>query len=165
MGGIQLAILVVGGAGYIGSHAARVLKRRGYEVIIYDNLSTGHMALAEGFELVVADISDSASLAKVLGRVDAVMHFAAHAYVGESVVNPRKYFQNNVLGGLTLLHAVLDSGVRKFIFSSTCAVYGIPARFPSPKTRHGPRSIPTELPSWLWNMRSRPTTMPTDCVS
>ncbi len=133
-----MAILVVGGAGYIGSHAARVLKRRGYEVIIYDNLSTGHMALAEGFELVVADISDSASLAKVLGRVDAVMHFAAHAYVGESVVNPRKYFQNNVLGGLTLLHAVLDSGVRKFIFSSTCAVYGIPARVPI--TEDTPRS-------------------------
>jgi UDP-glucose-4-epimerase GalE len=125
-----LAVLVVGGAGYIGSHAARVLRRHGHEVIIYDNLSTGHKALAEGFELIVGDISDSAKLAPLLRRVDAVMHFAAHAYVGESVVNPRKYFQNNVLGGLTLLHAVLDSSVRKFIFSSTCAVYGVPAKVP-----------------------------------
>ncbi len=125
-----MAVLVVGGAGYIGSHAARVLRRHGHEVIIYDNLSTGHKALAEGFELIVGDISDSAKLAPLLRRVDAVMHFAAHAYVGESVVNPRKYFQNNVLGGLTLLHAVLDSSVRKFIFSSTCAVYGVPAKVP-----------------------------------
>jgi UDP-glucose 4-epimerase len=125
-----LLVLVVGGAGYIGSHAAHALKRGGYEAIIYDNLSTGHSALAAGFELIVGDISDSAKLAAVLRRVDAVMHFAAHAYVGESVVNPRKYFQNNVLGGLQLLHAVLDSQVRKFIFSSTCAVYGVPAKVP-----------------------------------
>jgi UDP-glucose 4-epimerase len=126
----SLAVLVVGGAGYIGSHAAHALKRRGYEAIIYDNLSTGHAALAAGFELIVGDISDPAKLAPVLRRVDAVMHFAAHAYVGESVDNPRKYFQNNVLGGLQLLHAVLDSQVRKFIFSSSCAVYGIPAKVP-----------------------------------
>ena len=125
-----MAVLVVGGAGYVGSHAAHALKRRGYEAIIYDNLSTGHAALAAGFELIVGDISDSAKLASVLRRVDAVMHFAAHAYVGESVDNPRKYFQNNVLGGLQLLHAVLDSQVRKFIFSSSCAVYGIPAKVP-----------------------------------
>jgi UDP-glucose 4-epimerase len=125
-----VSVLVVGGAGYIGSHVAHLLKRRGQEAIIYDNLSTGHAALAQGFELVVGDISDSAKLAQVLPRVDAVMHFAAHAYVGESVLDPRKYFQNNVLGGLALLHAVLDSKVRKFIFSSTCAVYGIPARLP-----------------------------------
>ena len=125
-----MAVLVVGGAGYIGSHAAYALKRRGYEAIIYDNLSTGHAPLAEGFELIVGDISDSAKLAPVLRRVDAVMHFAAHAYVGESVLDPRKYFRNNVLGGLALLHAVLDSPVRKFIFSSTCAVYGMPAKVP-----------------------------------
>ncbi len=125
-----MTVLVVGGAGYIGSHAAHALKRGGYEAIIYDNLSTGHAALAAGFELIVGEISDSSKLAAVLRRVDAVMHFAAHAYVGESVVNPRKYFQNNVLGGLALLHAVLDSQVRKFIFSSTCAVYGVPAKVP-----------------------------------
>lgn len=124
------SVLVVGGAGYIGSHAVHTLKRRGYEPIIYDNLSTGHAALAEGFELVEGDIADSTRLATVLKRVDAVMHFAAHAYVGESVVDPRKYFGNNVLGGMTLLNAVLDSPVRKFIFSSTCAVYGMPAKLP-----------------------------------
>jgi UDP-glucose 4-epimerase len=120
----------VGGAGYIGSHAAHALKRRGHEVIIYDNLSTGHRELAQGFELVVGDILDSARLADVLRRVDAVMHFAAHAYVGESVENPRKYFHNNVLGGISLLNAVLESKVRSFIFSSTCAVYGMPSKIP-----------------------------------
>lgn len=125
-----MAVLVVGGAGYIGSHAAHALKRQGVEAIIYDNLCTGHESLAEGFELIVGDIADAAKLKPVLKRVDAVMHFAAHAYVGESVENPRKYFQNNVLGGLSLLNAVLDSPVRKFIFSSTCATYGTPEKIP-----------------------------------
>ena len=125
-----MSVLVIGGAGYIGSHAAHVLKRRGYEVIIYDNLSTGHTSLADGFELIVGDISDTAKLAAALRRVDSVMHFAAHAYVGESVSHPRKYFQNNLVSGLSLLNSVLDSKVRKFIFSSTCAVYGNPATVP-----------------------------------
>jgi UDP-glucose 4-epimerase len=127
---VRLAVLVVGGAGYIGSHTAHALKRRGYEVVIYDNLVAGHAELAQGFELIVGDISDRAKLGQVLPRVDAVMHFAAHAYVGESVVNPRKYFQNNVLDGLSLLHSVLDANVRKFVFSSSCAVYGVPAKVP-----------------------------------
>jgi UDP-glucose-4-epimerase GalE len=126
----NLAVLVVGGAGYIGSHAARVLQRKGYDVIIYDNLSTGHRELAEGLELIVGDISDSAKLATVLRRCDSVMHFAAHAYVGESVQDPRKYFRNNVVGALALLDSVMDSRVRKFIFSSTCAVYGNPVKVP-----------------------------------
>jgi UDP-glucose-4-epimerase GalE len=125
-----LAILVVGGAGYIGSHVAHALKRRGYEVIIYDNLVAGNATLAQGFELIVADFSNTATLGLALRRVDAVMHFAAHAYVGESVSNPRKYFQNNVLAGLSLLHGVLDSDVRKFVFSSSCAVYGVPTKVP-----------------------------------
>lgn len=125
-----MAVLVVGGAGYIGSHAARVLQRKGYDVIIYDNLSTGFRELAEGFDLIVGDIADSAKLAKALARVDAVMHFAAHAYVGESVENPRKYFHNNVTGALSLLNSVMDSRVRKFIFSSTAAVYGTPEKSP-----------------------------------
>jgi UDP-glucose-4-epimerase GalE len=128
--GGPLAILVVGGAGYIGSHAARALRRAGYQVLIYDNLSTGHRRLAEGFELVVGDLSDRQKLQPALSRVDAVMHFAAHAYVGESVENPRKYFRNNVESGLSLLNATLDAGVRRFIFSSTCAVYGMPALVP-----------------------------------
>jgi UDP-glucose-4-epimerase GalE len=125
-----LAVLVIGGAGYIGSHTARALKRHGYEAIIFDNLSTGRTELADGFELIVGDVFDSARLQPLLRRVDAVMHFAAHAYVGESVQNPRKYFHNNLLGGLALLNAVLDSPVRKFLFSSSCAVYGAPPGVP-----------------------------------
>jgi UDP-glucose 4-epimerase len=126
----RVAVLVVGGAGYIGSHAARALKRQGYEVIIFDNLSTGHRALAEGFELIVGDIGDEKTLAHALRRTTAVMHFAAHAYVGESVENPRKYFCNNVEAALTLLNATIDAGVRVFVFSSSCAVYGVPEKIP-----------------------------------
>lgn len=125
-----MAVLVVGGAGYIGSQASRVLRKHGYEVLIYDNFSTGHRRLAQGFEVVEADLSNTAQLTAALQRVDAVMHFAAHAYVGESVENPRKYFRNNVEAGLNLLNACLDSGVKRFIFSSTCAVYGVPERVP-----------------------------------
>jgi UDP-glucose-4-epimerase GalE len=125
-----LVVLVVGGAGYIGSHAAHVLRRKGYDVIIYDNLSTGHNRLAEGFELVIGDIADTAKLAPLLNRCDAVMHFAASAYVGISVKDPRSYYQNNVLNALALLNAVMESRVRKFIFSSTCAVYGNPVKVP-----------------------------------
>src|ERR1700720_4353334 len=125
-----MAILVVGGAGYIGSHVARALRSSGYEVVIYDNLSTGFRRLAHGFELVRGDIADEAVLRTVLARVDAVMHFAAHAYVGESVENPRKYFRNNVAAALNLLNSALDAGIRRFVFSSSCAVYGMPHQMP-----------------------------------
>lgn len=125
-----MSILVVGGAGYIGSHAARALRRCGYEVIIYDNLSRGHAFLADGFELIVADIADHAQLSRAMSRVDAVMHFAAHSQVGESVQNPRIYFQNNAELGLALLNCALDAGVRRLVFSSTCAVYGMPQKMP-----------------------------------
>jgi UDP-glucose 4-epimerase len=125
-----LIVLIVGGAGYVGSHAARALRRRGHEAIVYDNFSTGYARLADGFELIESEIADSAKLAAALRRVDAVMHFAAHAYVGESVENPRKYFRNNVEAGLALLNGCLDCGVRKFIFSSSCAVYGVPLKVP-----------------------------------
>jgi UDP-glucose-4-epimerase GalE len=130
-----MAILVSGRAGYIGSHAARALRRAGYEVILYDNLSAGNRGLAQGFELVEGDIADQSRLRPVLARVDAVMHFAAHAYVGESVENPRKYFRNNVLGGLSLLNSALDAGIRRFVFSSSCAVYGIPEQSPIEQVR------------------------------
>jgi len=125
-----VAVLVVGGAGYIGSHAARALRRAGYEVILYDNLSTGYQRLAQGFELIIGDIADEAKLRPALARCDAVMHFAAHAYVGESVQNPRKYFRNNVEAALGLLNDTLDAGIRRFVFSSTCAVYGVPGKIP-----------------------------------
>jgi len=121
---------VTGGAGYIGSHAACALRCSGYEVVLYDNLSTGFRRLAQGFELVEGDIADEAKLRPALARVDAVMHFAAHAYVGESVENPRKYFRNNILGALSLLNSALDTGIRRFVFSSSCAVYGIPGQIP-----------------------------------
>jgi UDP-arabinose 4-epimerase len=132
-----LAVLVVGGAGYIGSHAARALRRARYQVIIYDNFSTGFRRLAQGFELVEGDIGDQSKLHSVLSRVDAVMHFAAHCYVGESVTDPRKYFRNNVVDALTLLNSAVDAGVRHFVFSSTCAVYGVPVKVPI--TEQNPR--------------------------
>ena len=125
-----MIVLVIGGAGYIGSHTARALKSAGHEVIIFDNLSTGHEFLAAGFELVRGDVLDGTAVARVLARADAIMHFAAHAYVGESVTNPRKYFHNNVEGGLSLLNAALETGVSKIVFSSTCAVYGEVAKVP-----------------------------------
>lgn len=130
MSGSESSVLVLGGAGYIGCHAARALRRSGYKAILYDNLSRGHRFLAEGFELIVADLADPRELTKALKRVSAVMHFAADSQVGESVQNPRKYFRNNVENGLALLNATLDAGVRNLIFSSTCAVYGIPKSVP-----------------------------------
>ena len=125
-----MVVLVIGGAGYIGSHAARALKRAGHEVVVFDNLSTGYEFLAAGFDLVKGDILDAAALARVLPRCDAIMHFAARCYVGESVADPKRYFRNNVEGGLSLLNAALAAGVKKIIFSSTCAVYGEPAKVP-----------------------------------
>jgi UDP-arabinose 4-epimerase len=129
-----VVVLVIGGAGYIGSHAARALQRAGHSPVIYDNLSTGHEILARGFELIRADVLDPSKLMLALRGVDAVMHFAAHAYVGESVANPRKYFRNNVEGGLSLLNAAVEAGVKKIIFSSTCAVYGEPSKIPITET-------------------------------
>ena len=134
-----MRVLVIGGAGYIGSHATRVLRRQGHEALIYDDLSTGYEILARGFPLVRASISDGEALLRSLQGVDAVMHFAALASVGESVTNPRKYFANNVAAGLNLLNQCVDAGVGKFIFSSTCAVYGVPDVVPiSEKTRREP---------------------------
>lgn len=128
-----MTILVVGGAGYIGSHTARILRKHGLDVIIYDNLSTGYAFLAHGFELISGDITDRQKLVAALKRCQAVLHFAALAYVGESVENPRKYFHNNVEGGLALLNAALEAGVRHVVFSSTCAVYGVPVKIPIPE--------------------------------
>ncbi len=125
-----MRVLVTGGAGYIGSHAVRALAARGHEAVIYDNLSTGDPRLAGGFPLKVGDIGDARALTSALRGIRAVMHFAAFAYVGESVREPRKYFENNVRSALTLLNTALDCGVRTFIFSSTCATYGIPETMP-----------------------------------
>lgn len=123
-------VLVVGGAGYIGSHVARALRAHGWNVIIYDNLCNGYVELVKDFEFVQGDIADAKTLKRVMRYADAVMHFAAHAYVTESVEAPRKYFSNNVAGSLSLLESVLDNGAPPIVFSSTCAVYGVPGRLP-----------------------------------
>jgi UDP-arabinose 4-epimerase len=125
-----MRVLVTGGSGYVGSHAVRELAAAGHEVIIFDNLSTGQRRLSDGFPLIEGDIGDIEALSVPLRQADAVMHFAASAYVGESVENPRKYFRNNVENALKLLDAVLASDVRLFVFSSTCATYGMPAALP-----------------------------------
>ena len=131
---MPIRVLVVGGSGYVGSHAVRELAAADHEVVIYDNLSTGFRRLSTGFPLIEGDIADIPKLSQCLAGVDAVMHFAASAYVGESVTNPRKYFRNNVELGLNLLDAVLASPVRIFVFSSTCATYGVPRELPIAET-------------------------------
>ena len=139
-------ILVTGGAGYIGSHASLALKRAGYEVIILDNLSCGHRDIAEdllGLKLIVGDISDRPLLDSLFTtyKIAAVMHFAAFLEVGESVKEPAKYYRNNVSGTLTLLEAMLAAGVKKFVFSSTCAIYGMPKKIPMDESHpHDPLS-------------------------
>ncbi|HEY9884517.1 MAG TPA: UDP-glucose 4-epimerase GalE [Thermosynechococcaceae cyanobacterium] len=128
-------ILVTGGAGYIGSHAVLALKKAGYEVVVLDNLSNGHRELVEQVlqvKLIVGDTSDRALLDNIFTthNITAVMHFAAYIAVGESVTDPAKYYHNNVRGTLTLLEAMLAASIKKFIFSSTCALYGVPKFVP-----------------------------------
>lgn len=132
-------ILVTGGAGYIGSHAVLALKEKGYDVVILDNLVYGHRDVVENnlkVELIVGDTNDRALLDQVFNtrEIAAVMHFAAYAYVGESVENPAKYYHNNVVGTLTLVEAMEKAGIDKFVFSSTCATYGVPETVPIPET-------------------------------
>jgi len=128
-------ILVTGGAGYIGSHAVLALKQAGYNVVVLDNLVYGHRELVEEVlktELIEGDTSDRPLLDQIFASrpIDAVLHFAAYAYVGESVTNPAKYYRNNVYGTLVLLEAMQAAGVKNFVFSSTCASYGIPTEVP-----------------------------------
>jgi UDP-glucose 4-epimerase len=125
-------ILVVGGAGYIGSHTVKHLGRNGFAPTTLDNLCTGFRDAVVAGDFVHADLLDREALQRVFSRnrYDAVVHFAAHAYVGESVTDPRKYYNNNVVGTLNLLHAMLDAGVKNLVFSSTCATYGEPKVIP-----------------------------------
>ncbi|MCF2145714.1 UDP-glucose 4-epimerase GalE [Desmonostoc muscorum LEGE 12446] len=132
-------ILVTGGAGYIGSHTVLALKQAGYNIVILDNLVYGHRDLVEKVlevELIVGDTGDRPLLDQLFKThdIEAVMHFSAYAYVGESVTDPAKYYRNNVLGTLTLLEAMLAASVKKFVFSSTCATYGVPEFVPIPET-------------------------------
>jgi UDP-glucose-4-epimerase GalE len=127
-----MRILVTGGAGYIGSHAARLFLDRGHDVWVYDNLSRGHRAAAPAGRLIVGDLHDAAALDAVLRAkaIEAVVHFAAYAYVGESVQEPESYYVNNLAGTLTLLACLRRCGVGRLVFSSTCATYGVPSRVP-----------------------------------
>lgn len=129
---MPLNILVTGGAGYIGSHTCKALAASGHDPIVLDDLSVGHRWAVKWGPLIVGDINDRALVRKTVKRfkICATIHFAAHAYVGESVEQPRKYFENNVSKTLALLDALLDAGVRKIVFSSSCATYGVPSRLP-----------------------------------
>jgi len=129
---MSLHILVTGGAGYIGSHTCKALAAAGYTPVALDDLTSGHRWAVRWGPLVVGDIADAGLVKRTIKEHDirAALHFAAHAYVGESVENPRKYFHNNVAKGLALLDALLDAGIGKLVFSSTCATYGIPHKLP-----------------------------------
>jgi UDP-glucose 4-epimerase len=134
----QPTVLVTGGAGYIGSHAVLALKEAGYRVVVLDNLVYGHLDIVEtvlDVEFVQGDIGDRPLLDQLFQTypIDAVIHFAAYAYVGESVTNPAKYYRNNVVGTLTLLEAMVQAEVFKIVFSSTCASYGNPHQIPIPE--------------------------------
>jgi len=125
-------ILVTGGAGYVGSHAAKWLQNAGHNIWVYDNLSTGHRLAVLPDRLIEGELTDQALLATVLAekQIDVVMHFAAVTLVGESVKQPAKYYRNNVLGTFFLLEAMRQTDVRQLVFSSTTAVYGIPSEMP-----------------------------------
>jgi UDP-glucose 4-epimerase len=128
-----MKILVTGAAGYIGSHAIRTIQRAGHDVVALDNLSRGHReALPEGVPFVQSDVGDRERVhaALVEHRIEGVVHFAAYALVGESVTDPLLYFRNNTVGTLGLLEAMLAAGVKKLVFSSTCATYGVPDTIP-----------------------------------
>lgn len=127
-----MKILVTGGAGYIGSHTCKALALAGYLPVVYDNLVYGHEWAVKWGPLEVGDIADRRRLDEVFAKhhPSAVMHFAAYAYVGESVEKPLKYYRNNVAGTLTLLEAMHSHGVKQMVFSSTCATYGVPQEVP-----------------------------------
>jgi UDP-arabinose 4-epimerase len=133
---MTINVLVTGGAGYIGSHTAKLLSSNGVEPVVYDNLATGNRSSVRWGAYVHGDILDTAHLTRTLSQyeVDAVIHFAASAYVGESMEDPSKYYRNNVAGTLSLLDACRQAKVDKVIFSSSCATYGVPPALPIKET-------------------------------
>lgn len=139
-----MAILVTGGAGYIGSHTVAALLERGEEVVVVDNLQTGHREAVLGGAFYEGDLRDKAFLDQVFAenKIEAVIHFAANSLVGESMQKPAKYYDNNVFGTLTLLEAMNTAGVNKIVFSSTAATYGEPEKVPIEETD---RTEPTNV--------------------
>lgn len=125
-------VLVTGGAGYIGSHTVRALKASGYEITILDNLSSGHKDAIKGYNLVVGDLSDKAFLKSIFakGKFSFVVHFAGSIEAGESMTDPRRFFENNLVNSLNLLNAMLEYKVKKIVFSSSAAIYGDPIKVP-----------------------------------
>ncbi|GAB6054699.1 UDP-glucose 4-epimerase GalE [Methanobacterium alkalithermotolerans] len=125
-------ILIVGGAGYIGSHVNKVLNENGYDTLILDNFSYGHHELIPGADVIEGDLGDGELLDKIFQDypISGVMHFAAFTYVGESVTHPIRYYHNNTTNTLNLLQSMIKNKVKNFIFSSTCAVYGVPEKIP-----------------------------------
>lgn len=127
-----MRVLVTGGAGYIGSHCCKALAEAGYSPVVLDNLVYGHEAAVRWGPLIKGELADRALLDAVIAehRPVAAIHFAAYAYVGESVENPGKYYANNVAAAISLLEALRDSGIKAIVFSSTCATYGVPVNVP-----------------------------------
>lgn len=128
-----MKVLVTGGAGYIGSHTVRELISNGFDIVVYDNLVSGHKDFVPtNVELIEGDLADKRKMSKLFKDNDfyAVIHFAAYAYVGESVKYPAKYFNNNIVNGLNLLDSMISNNVNNLIFSSSCSIYGIPQRMP-----------------------------------
>jgi len=128
-------VLVAGGAGYIGSHTAKELLKQGFEVVVFDNLSSGKKEFVRGGQLLVGDLMDKAAVRNIFkpGDIAAVLHFASLIQVGESYSDPRKYYDQNLISSLNLLDAMLEAGVKRFIFSSSAAVYGAPQQIPIPE--------------------------------
>jgi UDP-glucose 4-epimerase len=131
-GYLSIVILVTGGAGYIGSHTVKALKAAGLQPLIFDNFSTGHRSFLRGTPAVEGDLCNARDLADAFGKnsIEGVLHFAGKALVGESSEKPELYYQTNVLGGLNLLNAMKQHGVKYLIFSSSCATYGVPESIP-----------------------------------
>ncbi|MBO3758867.1 UDP-glucose 4-epimerase GalE [Ciceribacter sp. L1K22] len=144
-------VLVVGGAGYIGSHTCLHLSRKGFLPIVYDNLTNGHSEFVKWGPLEQGDIRDRARLDEVLAKHKpvAIMHFAALIEVGESVKEPVAFYENNVIGSLTLLSAAQAAGIKTFVFSSTCATYGLPQQVPMDETHPQAPINPYGRTKWI----------------